>query len=182
MAITRAALELASEVGVERATVAQIAERADVSPRTVYAWFPSKEDILVGATGDGIDRLAAALADGDGDVLDRIHRWMEIEGALRTEPDDLMHLRHRVLLNDPNLRALQRGRQEGAEELIAAAIARETGLAPDAIAARALAGAITTSLLAMQQQYAQDGRAGEENFESVLPMLRAALAALHAET
>lgn len=180
-AITRAALQLASEVGFEHATVAQIAERADVSPRTVHAWFPSKEDIVVGAAGAAVvERLSAELAASGGDVLDRIHRWIGKEPAMHTEPDDLMRLRHQVLLGDPHLRALQRSRQEGAEQLIATEIARETGLAPDALAPRALAGAIITSFLAMQQDYAREGRAGEEGFARVMPMLRAALDALHA--
>src|SRR6266536_6262109 len=142
IAITRAALELALEVGFERATVAQIAERADVSPRTVHAWFPSKEDIVVGASDLPIDRLAAELADGEGDTLDRIRRWIDAEGALRTEPDDLARLRHRLLLADPHMRTLQRARQQAAEELIASAIADEAGLRRDAVAPRALGAAV----------------------------------------
>ena len=38
-AITRAACELILERGFEGATIAQIAERADVAPRTVHTWF-----------------------------------------------------------------------------------------------------------------------------------------------
>lgn len=180
-AITRAALELTLELGFERATIAQIAERADVSPRTVHQWFRSKEDIVVGGSDASVARLAAALAEDDGDVLDRVKRWLDGEAEHQTEPEELARLRHRVLLADPHLRAVLRGSLQDAEELIAAEIARETRLAPDGIAPRALAAAITTSLLAMQQHYAQRRRAGEETFESVLPMLRAALAALHAE-
>src|SRR5437588_167035 len=42
-AIERAALELALEQGFDRTTVEQIAERADVSPRTVFVRYPTKE-------------------------------------------------------------------------------------------------------------------------------------------
>ena len=52
-AITRAALELTLELGFERATIAQIAERADVSPRTVHQWFRSKEEILQHVVASG---------------------------------------------------------------------------------------------------------------------------------
>jgi AcrR family transcriptional regulator len=177
-AITRAALELAVEVGFERATTAQIAERADVSPRTVHQWFPSKEDIIVGASREPLERLAAELAEGEGDILDRLHRWLEAEGDRRTEPDDLARLRHRVLLADPHLRAVQRARLQDLEELLAAAIAKDASLPPDAVAPRALAAAIATTLLALQERFVQDDDPEATRFEGSNEMLRAALAAL----
>jgi AcrR family transcriptional regulator len=177
-AITRAALELALEVGFERATIAQIAERADVSPRTVHQWFPSKEDIIVGASREPRERLAAELADGEGDVLDRLRRWVEAEGDHRTEPDDLARRRHRVLLADPHLRALQRARLQDLEEIIAAAIAKDTSLPADAVAPRALAAAIATTLLALQQRFVDEVDPEGTRFEATDQMLRAALTAL----
>lgn len=179
-AITRAALELALEVGFERATVAHIAERADVSPRTVHAWFPSKEDIVIGAFDLPIERLAAELAGGEGDILDRVRRWLEAEEAHHTEPDDLMRLRHRVLLSDPHLRAAQRGRQQAIEELVASAVARDVGLPADAVAPRAFAAAVVATLLALQERFAEDADPDPTRFEGAQPMLRAALAALAA--
>jgi AcrR family transcriptional regulator len=178
-AITRAALELALEVGFERATVAQIAERADVSPRTVHTWFPSKEDIVVGAADLPLDRLGAALASEEGDTLDRIQRWIRMEEELNADPDDIRRLRHRLLITDPHLRSAQRARQQAAETLIAAAIADEVGLPHEAVAPRALAAAIVTSLLALQERFVEE-RSGTAigEFAGVEPMVRAALAAL----
>lgn len=180
-AITSAALELASEVGFEHATVAQIAARADVSPRTVHAWFPSKEDIVVDTTDVRIDQLAEALrADGEGDTIDRILRWLETVDASRTEPDELMRLRYRVLLADPHLRGLQRSRHEAVEKLIASSVAQETGLSPDALGPRALAAAIVTMLLAMQERFAAArGEDDDADVEAAVKMLRAALHGLH---
>jgi AcrR family transcriptional regulator len=179
-AITRAALELALERGFEHTTVAQIAERADVSPRTVHAWFPSKDDIVLGASVMPIGRLATELRDGDGNTIDRVRRWVRGESALRTEPDDLARLRHRVLLGDPHLRTLQRTRQQAAERLIASAIAAEAGLSADAVAPQALAAAVITTLLAMQQRFAEDRDAYADDFDGTVAMLQAALAALRA--
>ena len=65
-AITRATLELTLERGFEGATIAQIAERADVSPRTIHTWFSSKEEIVLGRSSENVDRLAHALEQGDG--------------------------------------------------------------------------------------------------------------------
>jgi AcrR family transcriptional regulator len=178
-AITSAALELASEVGFEHATVAQIAERANVSPRTVHAWFPSKEDIVVGATDVRIDHLAEALrAGGEGDTIDRILRWLESLSASRTEPDELMRLRYRVLLADPQLRALQRSRHEAAEKLIASSIGEETGLSADALGPRALAAAIIAMLLAMEERFIQTRDEDDLDVDIALKMLHAALDAL----
>src|SRR5207253_6156305 len=44
--IARAAHELFAERGYHATTLPDIAEAADVSTRTIFAYFPSKEDIL----------------------------------------------------------------------------------------------------------------------------------------
>jgi len=180
-AITRAALELTLELGFERATIAQIAERADISPRTVHQWFGSKEDTIVGGSDESNTRLAAALAENDGDVLDRINRWLAVEAESQSsEAKDLERLRHRVLLADPHLRAVHRGRLQDAEGLIAAAIAEEVSLPADADAPRALAAAVTTNLVAMQERFVAgtDADADPKASEGTQEMLRAALDAL----
>jgi AcrR family transcriptional regulator len=178
-AITRAALELSVELGFEQTTIAQIAERADVSPRTVYAWFDSKEDIVVGKNTLPIDRLAVELERKEGDTLDRIQRWITAEATHRPEPEDVARLRHRVLLADPHLRQAQRAREDAAERLIAAAIGEEAGLPPDAVAPRALAAAIITNLLGLGERYAShEADSPTTDFTGVEQMLRAALAAL----
>src|SRR5690606_14406568 len=46
-AIRAAMYALVEEQGYEATTVEQIAERADVSPSTVFRYFPTKEDILL---------------------------------------------------------------------------------------------------------------------------------------
>ncbi|MCA0292257.1 MAG: TetR/AcrR family transcriptional regulator [Actinobacteria bacterium] len=62
-AIHRAALELASDSGMDALTVDAIAERAGVSPRTFFNYFPAKDDALVGADpDDDVDRLRRFVA------------------------------------------------------------------------------------------------------------------------
>ena len=61
--IVRAACELVLEDGYERATIARIAERADLATRTVTTRFASKEDIFFGGMDEHVDRAERHLAD-----------------------------------------------------------------------------------------------------------------------
>src|SRR5207302_94709 len=77
-----------------------------------------------------------------------------------------------------HLRALQRARQQGVEDLIAKAIADESDLPHDAIAPKALAAAIVTTLLALQEGFAEHGPPDHPDFfGGASKMLGAALAA-----
>jgi AcrR family transcriptional regulator len=59
LAISDVATQLFVEHGFERVTVAQIAEAADVSVKTVFNYFPSKEDLFF----DRADELCDVLVD-----------------------------------------------------------------------------------------------------------------------
>lgn len=61
-AIEQAALRLFAERGYETTTLAQVAEAAEVSPRTVSLYFPSKLDLALSYPTAGTARLAAAVA------------------------------------------------------------------------------------------------------------------------
>ncbi len=58
--IQRAAFELAREQGFDNTTVEQIAARADVAPRTIYAHYPTKESIVFAGQQGKLGRAAVA--------------------------------------------------------------------------------------------------------------------------
>jgi AcrR family transcriptional regulator len=64
-AILEAAHLLFAERGFDKVTVAEIADAANVSVKTLFVYFRSKEDLLL-SNHDLLDRLVAALADRPG--------------------------------------------------------------------------------------------------------------------
>jgi AcrR family transcriptional regulator len=122
LAIERAALGLSLEKGYEHVTVDEIAETADVSPRTFFNYFPSKEAAVVGHAPDGPEpeKIAAFLAaPADRSILDGIRDLMVAFLEAKSDEDtraahELQEQRMHVMLRHPHL---FRQRMENMEEL-----------------------------------------------------------------
>jgi AcrR family transcriptional regulator len=63
LAISDVATSLFMRDGFEAVTVAQIAAAAEVSVKTVFNYFPSKEDLFFDRADEVVDALAAAIVD-----------------------------------------------------------------------------------------------------------------------
>jgi AcrR family transcriptional regulator len=162
--IERAALELALEQGFDRTTVDQIAERAEVSPRTVFVRYPTKDAIVFGTpeaseTGFArwLGRFEQWLDDDTGDLIDRLVDFVRASTQAATSQSELEQLRRRALLADPYLRRKLRGLLDTAEQSIAIRLANKFGLEPDDCGARVFATAVVGLLLAM----ANDASSGD---------------------
>ena len=58
-------LRLFDERGFEQTTIADIAEAADIAPRTFFGYFPSKEDVVFADFPAEFDALAERLRGRD---------------------------------------------------------------------------------------------------------------------
>src|SRR6266487_1106950 len=93
--IARAAHELFAERGYHATTLPDIAEAADVSTRTIFAYFPSKEDILFSDFPLMKGALGQALAerpDGE-DALETVRKFiLSSHGLEKSELEEQMRL------------------------------------------------------------------------------------------
>src|SRR6266480_914188 len=102
--IARAARELFAERGYHDTTLPEIAEAADVSTRTIFSYFPSKEDILFSDFPLMRRTLARALADrpeGE-DTLETVRKF--ILASRKFETSELDQQLHFCITNDETLR------------------------------------------------------------------------------
>jgi len=175
-AIIRAAYELFAERGYDATTVADIAEAAEVSPRTVAMYFPAKQDIALSRFTDGAASLTAAIRGRrPGESVHEVFgRWLLTSQA---EPGDreLYRLARRMFAANPDLGALRTARMTAAVREGAAMIAADTGSAPDAIAPRLAAAA--AAAIAMEIIDTEPGAEREHAVAAAMRFLAAGTAA-----
>ncbi|MFH9178386.1 TetR/AcrR family transcriptional regulator [Streptomyces albogriseolus] len=157
-AIRGATYALVEEQGYDSTTIEQIAERAEVSPSTVFRYFPTKEDIVV--TDEYDEPLLAELAARPAD-----EPWTDsvryvVRTAVRramTERPEITELRARLMLETPAVRARMRETLTDTGRVLAEAIAGRTGLDPDGLEVRVHAMSLVGGLLEATMYWAEHG-------------------------
>ena len=147
--ISKVALQLFADRGYEQTTIAEIADAAEVSPRTIFAYFPSKEDILFCDLPDAHERLARALRGRPEGVtaLDVLREFI----VASLDPDRTQLLRKRVLASNETLRHNKRARFAPFEQLIVEATAEDLGAGADDIRPQIVAAAAAAALTAVRE-------------------------------
>jgi AcrR family transcriptional regulator len=147
LAIHDAGLRLFSERGFAGTTVDDIAEAAGVSRATVFAYFPTKEEIVFGDAALAVDALAAQLREGDERTVVTIRAWLaQLTGWL--EPGLL--LQQRLREEAPTVAARRLQISKALEDVIADALERELG--PERrLAARLSAATLLGGLTALEE-------------------------------
>lgn len=177
------------ERGFDDVRVAEVAEACEVSEKTVYNYFPTKESLILdreeamteaikrvlgpgGAQGSPVD-AAVAL------IVDDMHQLYDHWGDEQGQPVDLTMMRRFVELFEqtPSLRAAQRDMMDRLVEVAAAGMAARAGVDPEdpepQIAADALLGLWRVQFRAMRK-YADGTHSPTELRDLVIAEVRRA--------
>ncbi|MEO3892024.1 helix-turn-helix domain-containing protein [Nonomuraea sp. B5E05] len=142
-----AAVELFRRQGYEATTVAQIAAAADVSTRTFFLHFPTKEDVVLADAGMRVE-LAVRIIEGRGadeslpDVLATAVERMISEVAGSDLATGMADVRVELMLTVPDLQAWMLRRLLDAQRRIVDALRRSYPEEGDVVAVGALVGAM----------------------------------------
>jgi len=147
--IIKVAMDLFAEQGYEHTTIAEIADAAEVSRRTIFVYFPSKEDILFYDVPEVHERLAQALRERPegATALDALREFI-----VRSISDDDAHaVRKCIVGGDEELQRRERARLAPLEELMVDAIAQDLNAGPDDIRPQIVAASIYAAFNALQE-------------------------------
>jgi AcrR family transcriptional regulator len=102
--IERIAVDLALELGVDGVTIEMICDRALISHRTFYNYFPTKEAALFGALPEPSPERLSAFRDGTSpDVLGDLLELLAATAFSGEEQERLFRDRGRLLKKEPQL-------------------------------------------------------------------------------
>lgn len=148
-ALRSAALQLVAERGFDHVTVEDIAEAVDVSTRTFFNYFSSKEEVIVGTNPERVERLRTVLAARPEDEapLESLRAGLaELTTDLAESREDWA-LRSRVVRETPALLARQLAAFFTFERLLADIVASRTGTDVEQDLYPALTAAVAVSAL-----------------------------------
>jgi len=159
-ALIAAALELFERQGFEATTIDEIAAAADVSPRTFFRYFTTKDDVALGDDlGPEILGLLAARP-ADEPMLEAAQHVVADSLVLVSEEDrEALLARLRIVYRTPSLRARRWEYQLEMGRISGAALAQRRGLPPDDLGSRVTAAAVFTAIeVAMDHWQQHEGR------------------------
>jgi AcrR family transcriptional regulator len=157
-AIRAATYALIEEQGYDATTIEQIADRAEVSPSTVFRYFPTKEDIVITDAWDPVmtAQLRARPEDESwADVLRHaLHAALDL--SLAEEPE-LTRLRARLGAEVPAVRARMTESTAATGRLLREGLAERSGLDPDSLELRVFAMSVLGGLMEVSRYWAETG-------------------------
>jgi AcrR family transcriptional regulator len=134
--IARAAWKLFARRGFDAVTVADIARAANVSEKTVFNYFPTKEDLVFGA---GMQRTAALIEavrtrPPGASIVEPFRRWtMDYLDRVEHDPVDALTAIPRLVMRSDQLRARLFVGWEQEAALLGPVIAEEAGESDDSL-------------------------------------------------
>jgi AcrR family transcriptional regulator len=178
--IERVALRLFAERGYDHTTLAEIAEAADVSPRTIFAYFESKEDILFCDEPRYI-RLVKEMLEHRPAGTTTIDALREFISSV-PPPDEEALLRKKIFSASPELGIKMRAHIAALESVLSESIAKDLGAGPDdvrpALVAASMTAAFTTVRDRLEASLDPDHEQAMQILDQVLEFLQGGLEAL----
>lgn len=141
--IEDAAIALFEEYGFDGTTIEQIATAADISPRTFFYYFPTKEDVVLADYSTRLERIVAELrerpvSEGPWEALQAC--FMVVAADYETARDDLVR-RFTIMAANPTVYARSLQLQAGWEDALAAVLNERSGHQAENLESRLLASA-----------------------------------------
>jgi AcrR family transcriptional regulator len=166
-ALQRAALRLALAHGTDQVTIEAICREADVSPRTFFNHFSTKDEVMAGDGPHlpGPDELAGLAAGGSGDLWDDIR--VLLRAGARGISGRREELRQRRTLMDrhPELLAQHLTRFAAFEQDLIKAVAARCGTADHEVYPQLVAGiAMTTMRVSVRRWVTAEGHRPLEHY------------------
>lgn len=163
-ALIRSALQQFDERGFDHVTVEDIAGACEVSPRTFFRYFASKDDVLFVHNTSQCDRFVEFLRRylPNPSLLDAL-RSAVVDISAETQGErDLVLLRHRITQNTPSLQSRLTEKNHSWETAILAAVRPKGRLDADSeLRLRLTVAASMTALRVATETWVERGGRGD---------------------
>ena len=157
-AIRTATYGLIKEQGYDATTIEQIAERAEVSPSTVFRYFPTKEDIVLTDEYDPLMVEELRSRPADESWMDSVRHVMHIAiDALMAEDPEAVRMRAHLTIQVPAIRSRIYENMSETARMLRGAIAERSGRDPEALAVRVQAMSLISGLMEVNMYWAESG-------------------------
>jgi AcrR family transcriptional regulator len=180
-AIVEAAFELFDERGFDGTTIADIAEAAEIAPRTFFSYFPSKDDVVFHDFEERHAMVASWLRDREPgtNAIDALRAGIASSiGELEAVDLEEKRCRNRLVRENESLAAHSEHLSGRFAELLAEAAAEDLGDAPGDLRPRLVGAATVAAIGVIEDVPDEDVHASVETIDSLLAFLRGGLAAL----
>jgi AcrR family transcriptional regulator len=179
--IVEAAFELFDQRGFEGTTIADIADAADIAPRTFFAYFPSKDDVVFHDFEAKHAMVASWLDEREPgtNAIDALRAG--IAGAtagMDRESAREKRCRTRLVRENESLAAHSQHLMGKFGELIAEAAARDLGDEPGDLRPRLVAATTVAAIGVIEDMPDENADYSADTIDSLLAFLRGGLAAL----
>ncbi|GGZ94141.1 TetR/AcrR family transcriptional regulator [Streptomyces echinoruber] len=166
-AIRSATYALIREQGYEATTIEQIAERAEVSPSTVFRYFPTKEDIVLTDEYDPLLLEELRRRPADEPWTESVRHVVRKAAGIGAEEDpEVTRLRARLSAEVPAVRSRMIESMSVTGRLLRQAIGERTGLDPDGLEVRVFAMSLVGGLMEVYLYWAEHGY--EEDLQELI--------------